>query len=100
MCRRKRHTLSAFQSYPLPFETYTLKKSLLIHLHSFAVLDDDNDVRLTHKKLKGLIKRREAVLTPDEALELNLIDGVLEEWPTTGTELMQSIQAHFGGTAR
>jgi len=33
---------------------------------------------MTRKKLKGLIKRRETVLTPDEALELNLIDGVLE----------------------
>lgn len=33
---------------------------------------------MTRKKLKGLIERRDAVLTPDEALELNLIDGVLE----------------------
>ncbi|KKL49910.1 hypothetical protein LCGC14_2310780 [marine sediment metagenome] len=33
---------------------------------------------MTRQKLKSLIKRREAVLTPDEALELNLIDGVLE----------------------
>ena len=33
---------------------------------------------MTRKKLKGLIKHRDTVLTPDEALELNLIDGVLE----------------------
>lgn len=37
-----------------------------------------NRTGMTRKKLKGLIKRREAVLTPDEALELNLIDGVIE----------------------
>jgi ATP-dependent Clp protease protease subunit len=33
---------------------------------------------MTRKKLKGLIERREAVLSPEEALELNLIDGVIE----------------------
>jgi len=33
---------------------------------------------MTNKKLKGLTARRESVLTPDEALELNRIDGVVE----------------------
>ncbi len=32
---------------------------------------------MTKKKLKGLIARRDRIFTPDEALELNLIDGVL-----------------------
>ena len=45
-----------------------------------GALDDiiTNRTGMTRKKLKGLIKRRETVLTPDEALELNLIDGVVE----------------------
>ncbi|KKN54389.1 hypothetical protein LCGC14_0592870 [marine sediment metagenome] len=45
-----------------------------------SLLDDiiTNRTGMTRKKLKGLIKRRETVLTPDEALELNLIDGVIE----------------------
>ncbi len=33
---------------------------------------------MTKKKLRGLIARRDTVLTPDEALELNLLDGVVE----------------------
>jgi ATP-dependent Clp protease protease subunit len=33
---------------------------------------------MTKKKLQGLIARRNQVFTPEEALELNLIDGVIE----------------------
>lgn len=33
---------------------------------------------MTRQKLKGLIARRDTVLTPDEALALNLIDEVVE----------------------
>ena len=33
---------------------------------------------MTKKKLQGLTARRDTVLSPDEALELNLIDGVVE----------------------
>ncbi|KKL28131.1 hypothetical protein LCGC14_2378200 [marine sediment metagenome] len=37
-----------------------------------------NRTGMTKKKLQGLIARRDRVFTPDEALELNLIDGVVE----------------------
>ena len=37
-----------------------------------------NRTGMTKKKLQGLISRRDRVFTPDEALELNLIDGVVE----------------------
>ena len=61
--------------------TYSKLEENQVEIRKTQSLLDDiiiNRTGMTLKKLKGLIKRRETVLTPDEALELNLIDGVLE----------------------